>query len=122
MGRGSMWSDRKFYEEREKAKRMNPVWRGVGCILIVILGAIAYIFSGWFIRAGIIYIPAEVIRPSFARFLPDGVFAQLVISILFMMLCYTILSIIWAVIFPKKPKETDAPPMRKKDPKVGSGF
>jgi hypothetical protein len=39
-----------------------------------------------------------------------------------MMLCYTILSIIWAMLFPKKPKETDAPPMRKGDPKVGRGF
>ncbi len=122
MGRGSMWSDRKFYEERAKKKRMNPMWRGVGCILIVILGAIAYFFSGWFLRAGIIYIPAEVIRPSFAPFLPDGVFVQIVISILLMMLGYTILSIIWAVLFPKKPGEKDSPPIRKKDPKIGSGF
>jgi amino acid transporter len=109
-----MWSDRKFYEEREKAKRMNPVWHGVGCILIAILGTVAYFFSGWFIEQGIVYIPREAMRPSFARFLPDGVFVQIVISILFMMLCYTILSIIWAVIFPKKPKETDAPPVKRK--------
>lgn len=122
MGRGSMWSDRRFYEEREKKKRMNPVWRGVGCILIVILGTVAYFFSGWFIRQGLVYLPPEVIRPSFASFLPDGVFAQIVISILFMMLSYTILSIIWAVMFPKQLGETDAPPMRKKDPKVGRGF
>ena len=122
MGRGSMWSDRKFYEERAKAKRMNPMWRGVGCLLIVILGAIAYFFSGWFLREGILNFPAEVVRPSFATFLPDGVFVQIVISILVMMLCYTIVSIIWAVLFPKKPKETDSPPIRKGDPKVGSGF
>ena len=101
---------------------MNPVWRGVGCILIVILGAAAYFFSGWFLEQGLVYLPPEAIRPPFAPFLPDGAFVQIVISILFMMLCYTILSIIWAVMFPKKPGETDAPPMRKKDPKVGSGF
>ena len=122
MGRGSMWSDRKFYEEREKAKRMNPVWSGVGCILIVILGTAAYFFSGWFLGSGLVYIPPEVMRPSFATFLPDGVFIQIVISILFMMLCFSVLSIIWAILFPKKPGETDAPPMTKKDKKVGRGF
>ena len=109
MGRGSMWSDRKFYEEREKKKRGNPVLRGVGCIIIAILGAAAYVFSGWFIRSGLVYLPADALRPSFATFLPDGALVQIVVSLLFMMLCYSILSIIWAVMFPKKMGETDAP-------------
>lgn len=114
MGRGSMWSDRRFYEEREKKKRGNPIWRGVGCVIIAILGVAAYFFSGWFIRSGLVYLPREALRPSFATFLPDGAFVQIVVSLLFMMLCYSILSIIWAVLFPKKLGETDAPLPKKR--------
>lgn len=122
MGRRSMWTDRKFYEEREKAKRMNPVWRGVGCIMVIVLGAVGYFFAGWFIEQGIVYFPPEVIRPSFAPFLPDGVFVQIVISLIFMVLSFSVVNIIWAVMFPKKLGETDAPPLKKKDPTIGRSF
>jgi len=114
MGKRSLWTDRQFYEEREKRKRLNPAWRGVGCLLIVALGVGAYFFSGWFLSSGLVYIPPELMRPSFATFLPDGAFLQIIISLIFMAFCYTILSMFYAIMFPKKLGETDAPPPKQR--------
>jgi hypothetical protein len=114
MGRRDRWSDRQLYEARSKRKRLNPVWRGVGCLLIVVLGVVAYFFSGWFLRQGILYIPEAARRPVFAPFLPEFAFVQIVIALLFTILCYAILSTIYAVAFPIQPGELDAPPPRRR--------
>lgn len=117
MGRRRGWTDQRLYEERERKKRLHPAWRGAGCLLIVLLGVAAYFFSGWFIQAGLVYIPPEARNPDFASFLPEDSLVQGVISVIFMLLCYTVLSTIYAVLFPVKPGEFDAPPPKRKGPR-----
>ncbi len=118
MGRDT-WKYRAQEREREKRMRPNPILRGVGCLLLTGLAIFAYLFSGWFFTQnaanGWVYIPPEVIRPPFAAALPPGLLAQLVVTLLAMVLSYGILSLVYAIAFPIKPGETDAPPMRRSD-------
>jgi hypothetical protein len=117
MGRDT-WKYRQQEKERELRRRKNPVWRGVGCLFATILAVGGYFFSGWFFTQNAlnswVYIPPEVVSPPFAKFLPPWVFAQLVVSLLFMMLAYGLISMIWAFVFPIEPGETDVPPLRRR--------
>ncbi|HEY43002.1 MAG TPA: hypothetical protein G4O11_03370 [Anaerolineae bacterium] len=114
MGRDS-WRFHELDKEREKRGRMDPIWRGVGCVLIVLLGFVGYAFAGWFLGKNLVYIPPVVRRPPFAPWLPQDVFVKLVVAFLFMLLSFTILSAIYAMAFPIRPGETDAPPMKRRD-------
>ena len=119
MGRDS-WRYRIQEETRRKKKRVNPIWRGVGCMVMVAVTLAGYFFSGWFLRAnaqaGWILIPAEVIRPAFAPWLPSYLIVQVVVAFLFMILSYGIVSTIYAIAFPIKLGETDAPPLKRVGP------
>lgn len=114
MGRDS-WRHRQAEEERLKRKRINPIWRGVGCLLILLLGLLGYVFSGWFIGKGFVYFPPALRRPSFAPWLPQDMVIQLVVALLFMIFSYTLLTAVYAVLFPIRPGELDAPPMKRGD-------
>jgi hypothetical protein len=113
MGRKGGWSERKFYEERAKKGRLHPAWRGVGCIVIALLGAAAYYFSGSFIQSGVVYLPNEV-RYALSPPLGPDMFVRAVIAFLFMLVCFTILSFVYALAFPIQPGEYDMPAPKKR--------
>ncbi len=100
-------------------KQINPVWRGIGCLLILALSVSGYLFAGWFLRAnaqnGWIYIPPEVIRPPYiSLILPPGLLFQVVVAALFMLLSFGLLSFFYALFFPKQPGEKDVPTPRRR--------
>jgi hypothetical protein len=114
MGRGrDTWKYQRLDEERAKKKRLHPAWRGIGCFLIVLLGIVAYFLSGKIIVSGLIYIPPAARQPSFAPWLPENVFVQVVASLIIMMLGYAFMSTLYAVAFPIKPGEYDVPPLKR---------
>jgi len=116
MGRDS-YRFRALDKEREKKGRLDPKWRGVGLILIALFTVAGYSFAAWFLRAnaenGWIYIPRAAIYPKFAPFLGGGLLIKIIVAILFTLLSYAILSVIYAMAFPIRHGETDAPVDRK---------
>jgi hypothetical protein len=104
-------------EERMKPRQMNPVWRGVGCLIIVTLGMVGYILSGVLLNANIrnhwIYIPSEIYAPSILPWLPPGAAIRIVIGIMAAMLGYGVISVVYAILFPIRLGETDVPPLRR---------
>lgn len=110
MGRDT-WRFQKLDEERKRSKRLNPIWRGVGCVLVVILGFVGYIFSGWFLDQGFVYIPRFSIQIPLITTIGGYVIVQLAVSFIFMIFSYAIMSVIYAVAFPLQLGETDAPPL-----------
>jgi hypothetical protein len=112
---------RQHERERLARKRVNPVWRGVGCIAIVLTGLAGYMFSVWFLTEnqvqGWMTIPRDLIRPPQLPWLPDGILVQLGVAILFMMLATGVVNTVYAIVFPIRPGETDAPQIKKKPPK-----
>lgn len=117
MGRDS-WKYRAQERERELRKRKNPIWRGVGCLMVVFLTMIGYVVAGWFLAAnrtnGWVYLPPEVIRPAFAASLPPFMFARLVLTFLFFLLSLGAISVVYAFAFPIQPGETDVPALPRR--------
>ncbi|MDF1500374.1 MAG: hypothetical protein P1P76_07895 [Anaerolineales bacterium] len=109
---------RQLDKEREMRGQINPIWRGVGCLIIAGFSVGGYFFAGWFVRAnatnGWINLPYEAYNPDFAPFLGDGLLLRLIIAFLFLLLSYGLLSFIYALLFPIKPTEVDASPPRRR--------
>ncbi len=120
MGRDS-WRYAAHEREREKKKRMNPVWRGVGCFMIVLVTLGGYGFAVWFLRANVtqqwIALPAELINPPWAPFLGGGLLIQIVVAFLFMIFGFGLINIIYSIMFPLQPGETDVPPLKRQGPR-----
>jgi len=127
MGRDS-WRARQHDAEREKKRRMNPVWRGVGCFLVSVLAIGGYLFSNWFLTQNYInqwiYLPPQVISPPMtavpailrsvvAPLFGPGVLVSLIVGFLFLIFAYLIVSIAYSIAFPIKPGEHDVPPLKR---------
>ncbi|MBN2555211.1 MAG: hypothetical protein JXA97_04665 [Anaerolineales bacterium] len=112
MGRDT-WRYKQLDEEREQRGKLNPIWRGVGCMLAVVLGMISFFFARWFLAQNLIYIPPEIRVLSFAPWLPKDFLVLGVISILGMLIGYGIINTIYAIAFPIKPGDTDVPPLKR---------
>ena len=121
MGRDS-WNYARHEREREAKKRMNPVWRGVGCLMLVGLALAGYFFANWFLVAnlenGWIFIPNEAMNPAFVPawlfpYLAQGVLVKIVTGGVFMLMGYGILSVGYAILFPIRLGETDVKPIRR---------
>ena len=119
MGRDS-WRYRKHEEERLKKKRMNPLWRGVGCFMAVVFLLGGYFFADWFLyanlTAGWVPIPMALLAPPQLPWLPAGAAVKIVVGLLFMMLSYGVFSTLYAIAFPVEPGETDSPPLKRTGP------
>jgi len=117
MGKDS-WRLRQAEEEREKRQRVHPIWRGVGCFFMGILSLVGYLLADWFVVENAtqrwIYLPRELLRPSVAPFLPQGILLKVAAAILFLMLSYGVLSVVYAIAFPLRRGPTDMPPMRRR--------
>jgi hypothetical protein len=121
MGRDT-WRYAQLERERAAKKRGNPIWRGVGCLLLVALAIAGYYSASWFLIANAenrwVFIPNEALNPSFVPtwlfpYLGGGGMVKLITAGLVMILGYGILSIVYAILFPIRLGETDVPPVRR---------
>jgi uncharacterized BrkB/YihY/UPF0761 family membrane protein len=116
MGRDS-WRYAAQERERTKRKRKNPIWRGVGFVLIVILTLFGYFVAGWFLQANLsqqwIYLPPQVLNPPDLPFLGNGLIVKLASALLFMIFSYGFVTVLYSILFPIKLGETDVPPLRR---------
>ena len=108
-------------KQREERKRINPIWRGVGCITISVFGAAGYLFAQWFLRAnavkGWVYLPRGAYYPDFPNWLnflepmfQGGTLIKLIVAILFIVISFGVLNFFYAVAFPKRVVVPDTPP------------
>ena len=124
MGRDT-YRYRQLDKEREDRNRIPPMLRGLGCLIISLFMLMGYWFTGWFLQANLtnewVYIPRSALAPDLPTFLnflepmiDQGVLVRLVVGVLFMLAAYGVLAIVYAVGFPIKPREIDAPRPRKR--------
>jgi hypothetical protein len=116
---------RQLDKDREARHRMNPIWRGVGCLMMVVFALAGYAFSGWFLSAnaryGWVYLPPQAVQPPYiSGILPYGAFPRLVVGFLFLLLGFGLVSFVYAILFPIKPGETDVPTPKRRKPKPGT--
>lgn len=115
MGRRGAWRDIQHERERQARKQTNPVWRGVGCLLVIVMGALGWAFANWFIAAGLIYFPPQLISPPdpIPAFLSGGNLIRIVATILFALTAFGVINFVYAILFPVKPGEHDLPTPRR---------
>jgi len=115
MGRDT-WRFRAEDKDRKKRQQMNPIWRPIGCVIILTLAAGGYFAAGWFLVQNALNkwmpIPAERVKVPFAPGLPNGFVFKLIVAVIFMIIGYGLLSIIFAILFPIPMGEFDHPPLR----------
>jgi hypothetical protein len=117
MGRDT-WRYRQHEKERAAQKRTHPIWRGVGCLVILALTVGGYFLAEWFLtenaRQGWIPIPTGLVVVPFAPWLPAGLVLKALVAIVFMVLSYGIVSVLYSVLFPIRPGEYDVPPLKRR--------
>jgi hypothetical protein len=115
MGRDN-WRFQEQQRARDKRKQLNPIWRAVGCVVILALAGGGYLFAEWFLNQNAarnwIPLPEEFIRLDFAPWLPNGFLIKIIFAIIFMVIAYGILSVAYALLFPVAPGEYDHPPLK----------
>lgn len=107
--------------ERAKRGQIDPVWRGIGCLLLVTLAVAGFGLGVWFVKANLenhwIYIPRNfyfpAIHPAVDRYLANGMVIKLVFMFFMVMFGLGIISVVYALMFPIQPGEFDAPPPKK---------
>jgi hypothetical protein len=91
------------YETNQKEKpikqEIHPIWRGIGCILIVVNPVISYVAADFFVTNRLIYswliIPEEMIVKS----LPDPLLlVKIFYTAIFCIILYLVLTVITFVI------------------------
>jgi hypothetical protein len=106
-------------QQKPKAERpweIHPIWRGIGCILLLLLPFLSYLTSVLLVEANIenqwMPIPEVLAGPPQIPFL----FAHLVLTLFFVILLFGFLMIFYSLIYtklgPPKYGPTDAPPPR----------
>jgi hypothetical protein len=104
--------------------KVHPVWRGIGCILMIIIPVLSYAISVELINAnfvkGWIFIPGTLLRPiplPYLRSIPI-LPATLIVTLLLMILGFGVLVSIYSLIYrftgPPTLGPLDAPPERRR--------
>ena len=126
----------KYQRKSEKKAGMNPIWRGIGCILMVIVPVISYVMMVIFtpvIKAtnlvpnellGYVKFPAWVLKSpilSDVTFFIGGIndlWFKLIAFFVILLLLTTIFSLLYTMVFqlvgPPRYTDKDAPPSKYK--------
>ena len=101
---------------------MNPVWRVVGCLLVVGIGVLGYFFATWFLRENVIngwiFLPRDLINPNIpvvGDLLSGSHLVRLVVALTFLLFSFAFMNFFYAIAFPIKSGEYDLKiPKRKR--------
>ena len=115
MGRDT-WRHQMQDKERDNKKELNPIWRGVGCILIVVFSVGGYFFGDWILDQikinGWFKVPDVLVQIPGLPWLPSGFLLNILIAIVFMIIGFGLLNIAYAILFPIKRGKYDSPPLK----------
>jgi len=126
-------------EVDQKVERPHPIWRGIGCLIIIIVPILSFAAASvsmpFFLNRGLVpnellftpeiprwlwYAPvfAQIIQYLFGRF---AIFATLILTFIFIIILGGIFSVIYATMYrmvaPSRYGPLDAPPSKGKTKK-----
>jgi hypothetical protein len=104
--------------------KVHPIWRGIGCILMVVIPVLSYAIAGELVKAnsanGWIYVPIQLFQPipiPILRTVPHQPIV-LIVTLLLMLLGFGVLVAIYSLIYrftgPPTLGPLDAPPERRR--------
>lgn len=125
------------YDHRQvKARqwRIHPIWRGIGCFLVILVPILSYLIAAQIIlsneTAHYFVVPPELAKElnyslitrylpslkSFTDTLPHPQLLVLALTVAVMVICFAVLSIIYSFLYsmvgPSRLGPLDAPPVR----------
>jgi hypothetical protein len=110
-------------EVKEKPWEVHPIWRGFGCILIILIPIMSYAAAVIVVRENLVNnwvnLPAELTGSFVIPYLGARVFfADIAATLLFMFIGYGILVLIYSVMYrivgPSRYGPLDSPPIKRK--------
>jgi hypothetical protein len=100
---------------------IHPVWRGIGCLLIILLPILAYAGAVLLVRENLqrrwVVIPPELVGSFVIPYLGRVFFADLAMAFVLLILGFAFLTVVYAFIYrlfgPPRYGPLDAPPPRR---------
>ena len=110
-------------EVKERPWEVHPIWRGIGCILIIVIPIMAYAGAVVLIRENIennwVALPPELTGSYVIPYLGFKInFADIAVTILLMFIGFGVMVIIYAFMYrligPPRYGPLDSPPIKRK--------
>lgn len=110
-------------EVKERPWEVHPIWRGFGCILIILIPIMSYAAAVIVVRENLVnnwvILPEELTGSFVIPYLGARVFfADIAATLLFMFIGYGILVLIYSVMYrivgPSRYGPLDSPPIKRK--------
>jgi hypothetical protein len=115
MGRDT-WRHQMEDKEREKKKEINPIWRGIGCLLIIAFSVGGYFFADWILKLNEVNnwfpVPRGMVQFSFLPVLTFSFFIKLAVAVVFLIVSFGLQNVLYAILFPIQPGKYDSPPLK----------
>jgi hypothetical protein len=102
--------------------KIHPIWRGIGCILMIIIPVLAYAGAVLLVRENTVQrwlpMPRELTQPMTLPLVGtvDNFIAVMMVTLLLMLISFGMLTIIYSLIYsalgPPRLGPLDAPPVR----------
>ncbi len=119
MGRYDRYSPRAV----EEKKGLHPIWRGIGCVMIIVMPVMAYAGAVELVKAnyenGWVRMPSELsgrVTLPYIGTIQD-LYAYLAVGVILLVIGFGVLTILYSIVYslfgPPKYGPTDAPPPRK---------
>jgi hypothetical protein len=112
-------------EMKPRPWKIHPIWQGIGCLLLLLIPIVSYAAAVLVVDANNgkhwITVPPElaqnVVLPVIGGV--PNLYANLVLTVLFILLGYSIVMVVYAIIYrmmaPPRLGPLDAPPIRRSD-------
>jgi len=108
------------YDLREMSEtkwRIHPVWRGIGCILLILLPVISYAAGALLVEANRennwFVLPWQLTGPPQYPYLFANLFAMVIFIVVGFALLSTLYAFLYRIVGPPKYGPMDAPPAKK---------
>lgn len=98
--------------------KIHPIWRGIGCLMMIIIPAISYAGSVILVEANLknrwLPFPREFYGPPTHPFLYAQIGVTVILSIFGFLVFVILYSLLYKAFGPPKYGPTDAPPIKRK--------
>ncbi len=109
-----------FRESTLKKKDINPIWRGIGFIIIILMTVGAFWLAGYVLDKNLLgpYLPFAIpqnFQVTIVKWLPNlpgKLLVQIGAAVLLDVLAYGVMVVFYAILNPVRPGPTDAKPPR----------
>jgi hypothetical protein len=113
----------KYRREERKVKQTNPIWRGIGCLLIILAPIISFAIANVVLQSGIVQqyinLPRELRRTVTLPLIGTEVpyfYATLALTVAILVALFAVVFVVYSAVYriigPSPYGPTDVPPVR----------